>query len=86
MLALRRNHLDATRERHVIALKSEEGTFSLNAILPIAYGKLYRESGPSKMAPLASIFGEHEQQVARSSLFWRSVGLQAHFVSNAPYM
>ena len=53
MLALRRNHLDATRERHAIPLNSEEGTILLNVILPMAYSKLYRESGPNEMAPLS---------------------------------
>ena len=40
----------------VILLNSEEGTFFLNIILPMAYStsKLYRESGRIKMAPLAS--------------------------------
>ena len=61
MLALRRNHLDATRERHAIPLNSEEGTILLNVILPMAYSKLNRESGPNKMAPLASILLELEQ-------------------------
>ena len=40
--------MDATRERHVIPLNSEEGTIFLNVILPMAYSKLYRESGPKK--------------------------------------
>ena len=31
------NNLDATRELHVIPLNSEEGTFFLNVILPLAY-------------------------------------------------
>ena len=53
MLAWEQNHLGATYERHVIALNSEEGTLSLNVILPIAYSKLYRQSGPNKMAPPA---------------------------------
>ena len=38
---------------------------------------LYRGSGRNKMAPLASILCEREQQVARSSLFldqWPEVG------------
>ena len=30
-------------------------------ILPMAYSKLYRESGPNKMAPLASVLLEREQ-------------------------
>ena len=34
------NHLDATRERHVIPLNSEEGTLFVNVILPMAYSKL----------------------------------------------
>jgi len=42
--------LDATRERHAIPLNSEEGAIFLNLILPMAYSKLYRESGPNKMA------------------------------------
>ena len=45
----------------VIPLNSEQGTFLLNFILPMAYSKLYRESGPNKMAPLASILREREQ-------------------------
>ena len=52
------NHLNATRERHAIPLNSEEGTIFLNVILPMAYSKLYRESGPNKMALLASILLE----------------------------
>ena len=55
MLALEENHLDATRERHVIPLNSEEGPFFLNVILPIAYSKLYSKIGPNKMVPLASM-------------------------------
>ena len=55
------NHLDATRERHAITLNSEEGTIFLNVILPIAYSKLCRGSGPNKMAPLASVLLEREQ-------------------------
>ena len=39
----RENHLDATRERHVFALNSEEGTFFSNVILPMAYSKPYPE-------------------------------------------
>ena len=35
------NHLDATLERQVIPVNSEEGTFFLNVILPMAYSKLY---------------------------------------------
>ena len=57
---MRTNHLDATRERHVIPLNSEEGAIFLKVILPMAYSKLYRESGPNKMAPLASILWERE--------------------------
>ena len=53
--------MDATRERHAIPLNSEEGTIFLNVILPMAYSKLYPESGPNKMAPLASILLEREQ-------------------------
>ena len=41
---LEENHLDATRERHVIPLNSEEGIFFLNVILPIACSKLYTKS------------------------------------------
>jgi len=44
MVALEENHLDATRERLVIPLNSEEGIFFLNVILPIAYSKLYSKS------------------------------------------
>ena len=55
------NHLDATRERQVTPLNSEEDAFSLNVILSMAYSKLYCESGPNKMAPLASILSEREQ-------------------------
>ena len=62
--------MDATRERHVTPLNSEEGKIFLSVILPIAYSQLYRESGPNKMAPLASILLEREQEVARSSLFF----------------
>ena len=54
------NHLDATRERQVTPLNSEEAAFSLNVILSVAYSKLYCESGPNKMAPLASISSERE--------------------------
>ena len=61
--------MDATLERHVIPLNGDEGTFFLNVILPVAYRKLYCKSRPNKMAPLASILWEREQQVARSSLF-----------------
>ena len=64
------NNLDATRKRNVIPLNSEEGTFFLNVILPMTYSKLHGESGPNKMAPLASILWEREQWVALSSLFW----------------
>ena len=47
---------------HAIPLNSEEGTiFLFFVILPMAYSKLYRESGPNKMAPLASILLEREQ-------------------------
>ena len=31
-------------------LNSEEGTLFLNVILPMAYSKLYRDSGPNKIA------------------------------------
>ena len=65
------------RDRHVIPLNSEEGKFSLNAILPKAYNKLYRKSGPNKMAQLVSILWEREQQVARSSLCFEISGLNA---------
>ena len=44
-----------------IPLNSEEGTIFLNVILPMAYSKLYSESSPNKMAPLASILLEGEQ-------------------------
>ena len=53
--------MDATRKRHANPLNSEQGTIFLNVILPMAYSKLYRESGPNKMAPLASILLEGEQ-------------------------
>ena len=43
------------------SLNSKEGTISLNVILPMACSKLYRESGPNKMAPMASILLEREQ-------------------------
>ena len=33
----------------------------LNVVLPMAYSKLYRESGTNKIAPLASILWEREQ-------------------------
>ena len=55
------NHLDATRERQVTPLNSEEDTFSLNVILSMGYSKLYCESGPNKMAPLGSILSKREQ-------------------------
>ena len=55
------NHLDATRERQGTPLNSEEDTFSLNVILSMGYSKLYCESGPNKMAPLASILSKREQ-------------------------
>ena len=45
----------------VIPLNSVEGKFFLNVILTTAYSKLYRVSGPNKMAPLASIMWEQEQ-------------------------
>ena len=45
----------------VIPLNSVEGKFFLNVILTTAYSKLYRESSPNKMAPLASIMWEQEQ-------------------------
>ena len=60
---MRTNHLDATRERHVIPLNSEEGAIFLKVILPMAYSKLYRESGPNKMAPLALILLEREHRL-----------------------
>ena len=53
-------HLNATSERQVIPLNSEEdlattiicslsalNTLFLNVILPLAYSKLYRESDPN---------------------------------------
>ena len=54
----------------VTPLNSEEGTFFLNVILPMAYSKLYRESGPNKMVPLALILWEREEEVVPSSLFF----------------
>lgn len=54
----------------VIPLNSKEGAFFLNFILTIAYSKRYLKIGPNKMAPLASILWEGEQQVARPSLFF----------------
>ena len=81
MLALRRKIIwkSITRERHVIPLYGEEGTFFLNVVLPMAYSKLYRESGPNKMAPLALILWKREQEVTRSSLvfFLTSVPIAA---------
>ena len=50
----------------VIPPNSEEGTYFLNVILPIAYSKLYRDSGPNKMAPLASFLWERETVGART--------------------
>ena len=47
----------------VIPLNSEEGKFFLNVILTTAYSKLYLESGPNKMAPLASIMWEQEHRL-----------------------
>ena len=57
----RTNHLDATRERQVIPLNSEEDTFFLSVILSLAYSTLYCESDPNKMARLASILSKGEQ-------------------------
>ena len=36
--------------KNVIPLNSEEDTFFLKHILPMAFCKLYRENGPNKMA------------------------------------
>ena len=61
----------------VTPLNSDEGIFFLNVILAMAYSKLYRESGPNEMVPLALILWEREEEVVPSSLFfffWRSVG------------
>ena len=45
--------------KNVIPLNSEEGTFFLKHILPMAFCKLYREHGPNKMA-LVSILRQQE--------------------------
>ena len=57
MLALRRKSFGG----YLISLNSEEGTFFLNVILRVACSKLYRQSGPNKMAPLVSILWEWAQ-------------------------
>jgi len=44
-----------------IPLDSEEGTFFVNFIVPLAHSNRYRESGPNKMAPLASILWDQQQ-------------------------
>ena len=75
MLALRRKSLNATREQHVIPLNSAEGTFFLTIILPMACSKLYCESGPNEMAPLASILWERNNRLLDPVrlFFFRSV-------------
>ena len=57
----------------MIPLNSEEDTIFLNVILPLAYSKLYRESGPNKMAPLASICWSENNRLLDPVFFLRSV-------------
>jgi len=59
--------LDATRERNVIPLNTAEGTFFLNIILPMAYSKLYCESGSkttTTMTRITNLVGVDEEKEA----------------------
>ena len=64
------SHLDATRERHVIPLNSEEGTIFLNVILRMAYSKLYRESGQQDGTAGLNFVGTRTIGCSIQSFFW----------------